>query len=1620
MHICYVYAQQIVTDNSLQPQQLIQNLVGDNCVSASNISSQVNGNVNSIKSYGSFDSDASNFPLQSGIVLSTGNVSSVGNTSIAENLSDGNIGWTTDTDVLDVLGIDQTLNATAIEFDFVTANNFVAFKYLFASDEYQQEYPCNFRDVFAILIKRAGTTDPYVNIAFVPNTAIEVSTNTIHPNISEFCEAQNENYFQGYNIASTNFNGHTTVLTANSAIIPGETYHIKFVIADHIDEHFDSAVFIEAEGFGGSIDLGPDQFICGNNLALNAEINNPAASYTWFLNGNEIMGQNNSTLQVNESGTYRAEVSIPITGGSCILEDTIAVEVIQFQPSDPIENLSICDSAESDGVYDFDFQLLKNDEIYANLPSLNYTISYHLSQNGAQDNNNSIIGIYQNVEPEETIFVRIESLDGSCLQIGSFNIIINIPPSTQNYDLEICIDQIADSGITNIIQFRGLLADGILDRTVAFYLTEEDAINQVNEIDDFPDFSTQPPFVVARVSIDGQPVTCFSLAYLNFVYIGPPPLFTDRLILDACIDPLYESLEGTTSYTYDNVPVTFDIEAYFELIETSIFPGSSVRPLELYGLGNPKSWTLTNSPSFTFRLAISFENGNCFSEIALEVHKNYLFNTIGNEKDINRCDDGSNDAIVDFDFEEMNSEIVDGLDSEYASNLVTEYYETEDDRQNGINQIDQTIAITVNNSDILFMRAFYTINGIEACAIYSQINLNIDTALDLPVYTYDYCGNTDPITNTTNIILESISDNIRSDITNTMGMVVGLEYYQTADDAENENNTLVNNYNISQEQDLFVRVTNAFTGCYDITTIQLNINSAIEASNPEPIIICDADQNLSATVNLESALIDLPDDSGEITFTFHQSFNDAIDEFHDFLSIPNPSSYTTRSREIFIRAEIESENCFVIFNFDVLIYVDPQLDIIPDFINCEVNPHAPSDFLFEDKDFQIINNQLGMQVLYFESENDAIIRQSPIDKTVAYQNASNPQTIFVRLENETGNTCYKISPMQIEVRETPDYNIPTDIFECDNNSTGLATTDLDAKISEIEFGSTTDLSITFHLTPLNSEFGTNAIPLNYTATSNPQLIYARVENANTGCYNIEIFNMNTFSLPEVNFEQSLIACGNNFDFSTEWDLTAIELLILEGRQFGTQFSYFESEIDLTDNNPIVNPETYVNTSQPQTVFAKVTNTTTGCFISVPFELILNSPPQIIDFETFNVCENVDNSVNLSDVNEVLLENVFNILVSYHSNSVDAETNNNPLNTEYTYASTTETLYARVEFATTGCYAVYPFELLVNPLPIANEPDDLVACDTDFDGFLEFDLFLQNASILGNQNIDEFLVSYHSSEVNANENLQPLLTQYVAAHGEVIFVRIENISTGCYDVTQFGVAVNPLPDFFIEDQVLCLNDLPLVVSAETNNPLDTYLWSTNATSPEIEIAATGMYSVIITNEFGCENTSTFNVTASESAEIDVIETIDFSDPNNITVSVFGIGNYLYQLNDLPFQTSNVFVNVPIGNNTITIIDQNGCARLTRDVLVIDVPKYITPNNDGYFDTWHITGVETLPGTVIYIFDRYGKLLKELGSNTSGWNGTFNGNLMPAGDYWYSANVIQNGKKFQVKGHFALRR
>ncbi|MHA3789452.1 T9SS type B sorting domain-containing protein, partial [Flavobacterium hauense] len=95
----------------------------------------------------------------------------------------------------------------------------------------------------------------------------------------------------------------------------------------------------------------------------------------------------------------------------------------------------------------------------------------------------------------------------------------------------------------------------------------------------------------------------------------------------------------------------------------------------------------------------------------------------------------------------------------------------------------------------------------------------------------------------------------------------------------------------------------------------------------------------------------------------------------------------------------------------------------------------------------------------------------------------------------------------------------------------------------------------------------------------------------------------------------------------------------------------------------------------------------------------------------------------------------------------------------------------------------------------------------------------------------------------------------------------------------------------------------------------------------------------------------------------------------------------------------------------------------DASIVDYPNFFTPNGDGFHDTWNIIGLQNT-GSVIYIFDRYGKLIKQISPDSEGWDGTFNSRAVPADDYWFTVTYPEFDGTTTVtrefKSHFAIKR
>jgi gliding motility-associated-like protein len=292
-------------------------------------------------------------------------------------------------------------------------------------------------------------------------------------------------------------------------------------------------------------------------------------------------------------------------------------------------------------------------------------------------------------------------------------------------------------------------------------------------------------------------------------------------------------------------------------------------------------------------------------------------------------------------------------------------------------------------------------------------------------------------------------------------------------------------------------------------------------------------------------------------------------------------------------------------------------------------------------------------------------------------------------------------------------------------------------------------------------------------------------------------------------------------------------------------------------------------------------------------------------------------------------------------------------------------------------------------------------------------------------------------------INDVLTNNSDVQGFVKYRVISQLGNCTGGPSEFIVWVNPLPKPAMNDGFVCIDQSSgvtyqgYVLEAGIYNPNLSYKWYkwnettatfdflTTTTGPNYGVTQPGVFQVEVTNmQTNCSQSDLATVVPVYPASgINTVITDAFSENATITVSLNtpGTGNLLYSLDGGAWQTSNVFSGVHGGTHEIKIMDTEGCTNLTKEILVIDYPRFFTPNGDGINDFWYIDGGNQLAAT-ISIYDRFGKLLSQFpaGSNNQGWDGTYLGYLLPSTDYWFTINYTENNQKKIFRAHFALKR
>ncbi|PRX54097.1 T9SS type B sorting domain-containing protein [Flagellimonas meridianipacifica] len=259
----------------------------------------------------------------------------------------------------------------------------------------------------------------------------------------------------------------------------------------------------------------------------------------------------------------------------------------------------------------------------------------------------------------------------------------------------------------------------------------------------------------------------------------------------------------------------------------------------------------------------------------------------------------------------------------------------------------------------------------------------------------------------------------------------------------------------------------------------------------------------------------------------------------------------------------------------------------------------------------------------------------------------------------------------------------------------------------------------------------------------------------------------------------------------------------------------------------------------------------------------------------------------------------------------------------------------------------------------------------------------------------------------------------------------------------GDFVSLFPELdFPESFVLCENSEPLTLS--TNTVAESYRWASVTSrgteiellseTSEVQISEGGIYRLDVTdfvdsngNNIPCTSSQTFTVNVAPGPTVNSVDVERIGDNLTLMVNVSGNGVYEYAINDIngPYQNSNVFTNVPRGNNIVYVRDTSldGCTLpvdVSQDLVSEGFPKFFTPNGDGINDFWRFElppNAEEVQFASISIFDKFGRLLFQMLQSSEGWNGTFNGRPLPSSDYWFRA-IDTDNRVFQ--GHFTLKR
>jgi len=828
---------------------------------------------------------------------------------------------------------------------------------------------------------------------------------------------------------------------------------------------------------------------------------------------------------------------------------------------------------------------------------------------------------------------------------------------------------------------------------------------------------------------------------------------------------------------------------------------------------------------------------------------------------------------------------------------------------------------------------------------------------------------------------------------------ITITYHLSQADADGDINPISSPFE-SGNATIYARVENSSAaGCYATSNFDIRVyESAFPTSSETMTALQECDNN--SVGNDADGYISFDLTQKETEILNGQSPSDfTISYFTDaaYLNqINTPTAFGNSIADIqtiYVRVSNNLfTNCYTDTNFDIQVFRLPQANPLSTYAQCDDDSNDGQAFfnLTLDTIKEELNPNFmaeGLVFTYYKTQPEAINASNPIVNPDTYQDALGftTETVWIRVENS--NMCFRVVPLNLDVNPSSaalaGYT-PTAKFQCDDgtdNRDGISIFDLTDISNDIRTNifPSFNINIHFYESQIDAELETNEILdiANHSNANAPnvQSIWVRVKSdLGKDCLGLQAFPnlLNVEALPTAYPVTIAKACDfNSLDsvLSHPFDVSQLEADVLNGQNpLNVTITYFDSDNNpllYADGRPVTSPINSEFLSENQTITIRVTNN------------------------------------NTQDPNG-------------------------------------------------ACYDETTLEFLVDAQPIANPVAPQSVCDGDAndiddDGFYPFDTSSFTNAVLGAQIGMDIFYNYTDENGTTQNNKTSIPNPLISSNQNIRVEVVNPENLACSATTIISLSVNPLPEFTVETpQTVCISDPDFSILLEpfesNSSGIYNYEWlftSIDGTTTDqfisntrtLSVSTPGTYSISLTNTdgTGCSRSKDIFVEPSEIATItrDQVTINDLSENNSVTIDTtnLGIGSYQYALQEkgtsfIVYQDEPVFNNVSAGFYTIYVKDDI-CGVAPLDISVIGYPKYFTPNGDGVNDLWKIEGVNDLiqPNTTVLIYDRYGKLIKQLLVQYDGWDGTHNGHLMPTDDYWFKVS-LEDGRQFS--GHFSLKR